>query len=104
MAKPRCFATDPATGKSCSLPELADRYQLNDSTIRERYHNGLRGWRLVAPVHPGKSLAASGAHGLGRRVTPRQGHTGALEFAVMLDCLLDDPCNRWLTKPLVVSA
>ena len=101
MAKARCYAIDPATGERCTLPQLAERYSLNDSTIRDRYNSGLRGKALVAPAHPGKRLAALASR---RGTTQGRGSTGAMELSAMIDNALADPCNQWLTRPLAASA
>ncbi|MFW6345835.1 MAG: hypothetical protein ACOC0M_05855 [Halomonas sp.] len=106
MAKARLTAIDPATGELCTLPQLCARHHLNDSTIRERYHSGARGWDLVAPVHPGRSRAGC-AGGRARRRNERgtrHSSNAAMTRDAMIARVLRDPRQRWLAKPLAASA
>lgn len=55
------YTTDPATGESVTLSELAKRHGFHVSSISARYHDGKRGKDLVAPRDPRAHLAAANA-------------------------------------------
>ena len=51
------YTTDPATGESVTLSELAKRHGFHVSSISVRYHDGKRGQALVAPPDPKARVA-----------------------------------------------
>jgi len=44
------YTTDPATGESVTLSELARRHGLTAGCLSRRYHQGLRDWKLVEQI------------------------------------------------------
>jgi len=55
------YTTDPATGESVTLSELAKRHGFHVSSISVRYHDGKRGHALVEKIDPAAHLAAQNA-------------------------------------------
>ena len=88
--------TDPATGESVSLAELANRYDSPLKRIQKRFTAGKRGWELVeqpdpAKVRSGKVLVARMNE---RRQIPAERQRIIAE-------LRHNPVNAAMMRPLV---